>query len=328
MKGKVKIGLLGVGHLGRIHLRLLKEIEGFHIVGFYDPDDEAAQQAALEFEAKRFADPATLIAECDAIDIVTPTMTHFEMAVMALKKGRHIFIEKPLTHTLEEARKLHKLIDEARVQCMVGHVERFNPAFLSVQPKQLNPLFIEVHRLAQFNPRGTDVSVVHDLMIHDIDLILSMVKGNIKRISASGVPIVSDTPDIANARIEFDNGCVANITASRISIKNMRKMRIFQHGAYVSMDFLERKAEVFSISDIPGNHPQQFEVDLAEKGKKYITYEKPEPPESNAIRTELEHFLRAIQTNQPAPVTALDGLMAMEVGHKILEKIKRAAAGL
>ncbi|MFN8308697.1 MAG: Gfo/Idh/MocA family oxidoreductase [Chitinophagales bacterium] len=323
MKGKVKIGLFGAGHLGHIHLKLLLEVPGFELIGFFDPDDKAAAKAIETFHLKRFSNAADLIAAADAVDIVTPTLTHFEIAVMAVKMGRHIFVEKPFTATVEEARKLTKLIDEARVQCMVGHVERFNPAFLSIGKSNLNPLFIEVHRLAQFNPRGTDVSVVHDLMIHDIDIILSIVKGNVKRISASGVAIVSDSPDIANARIEFDNGCVANITASRISVKNMRKMRIFQPGSYVSIDFLKQQSEIFTISDQPGASAGEFEVDMAERGKKYITYEKPEKVPVNAIKMELEHFLESVRTNKPAPVTAHDGFLAMEIGQKVLDKMKR-----
>jgi predicted dehydrogenase len=322
MKDKVKIGLLGVGHLGKIHLKLLKEIEGYEVVGFYDPNPELAQQVAADFGVPAFGSESELIEKCEAIDIVTPTTAHFDCAVKALKKFKHIFIEKPLTHTVEEAATLVKLVEEARIKCMVGHVERFNPALLSLNKKQIKPLFIEVHRLAQFNPRGTDVSVVHDLMIHDLDIILSLVKANVKRISASGVAIVSSTPDIANARIEFDNGCVANLTASRISIKNMRKMRIFQPGAYISMDFLKQKSEIFKIEDVPTpNKENQFEIELADHTKKYITYDIPELKEVNAIKMELELFHKSITTNKPTPVNIHDGYLAMELGQRILDKI-------
>jgi predicted dehydrogenase len=318
----VKIGLMGVGHLGKIHLKLLKEIEGFEVVGFVDSDDANAEKVVADFGVKRFLSAEDLVNACDAIDIVTPTTSHFDCAVLAIKKFKHIFIEKPLAHTLDEARTLTALVDEARVKCMVGHVERFNPALLSLGKKNIKPLFIEVHRLAQFNPRGTDVSVVHDLMIHDIDIILSLVKANVKHISASGVAIISNTPDIANARIEFDNGCVANVTASRISVKNMRKMRIFQQGSYISIDFLKQKSEVFRIEDKPTlNGENQFEIEVADNQKKYISYEVPEKKEVNAIKMELELFYKSIVTNKPTPVTVQDGYLAMEVGQRILDKI-------
>ena len=322
MKEKVKIGLLGAGHLGKIHLKLLKEIEGYEVVGFYDSNEETAAQVAADFGVKAFANQQALIAQCDALDIVTPTTAHYACAVAALKKFKHIFIEKPLATTTAEASELVKLVDEARVKCMIGHVERFNPALLSLNKKLIKPLFIEVHRLAQFNPRGTDVSVVHDLMIHDLDIILSLVKANVKKISASGVAIVSSTPDIANARIEFDNGCVANLTASRISVKNMRKMRIFQTGSYISMDFLKQKSEIFRIEDQPTpDRENQFEIELADHTKKYITYDKPELKEVNAIKMELELFHRSITTNKPSPVSIHDGFLAMELSQKIMDKI-------
>ena len=322
MKEKVKIGLLGAGHLGKIHLKLLKEIEGYEVVGFYDSNEEIAAQVAADFGVKAYSSQQALIAQCDALDIVTPTTAHYACAVAALKKFKHIFIEKPLATTTAEASELVKLVDEARVKCMIGHVERFNPALLSLNKKLIKPLFIEVHRLAQFNPRGTDVSVVHDLMIHDLDIILSLVKANVKKISASGVAIVSSTPDIANARIEFDNGCVANLTASRISVKNMRKMRIFQTGSYISMDFLKQKSEIFRIEDEPSpDRENQFEIELADKTKKYITYDKPELKEVNAIKMELELFHRSITTNKPSPVSIHDGFLAMELSQKIMDKI-------
>lgn len=322
----VKIGLFGVGHLGKIHLKLLKEIPGYEVVGFYDPDDKNAHKAETDFGVKRFDSAKRLIDACDALDIVSPTTTHFQIATEAIKQFKHIFIEKPLCTDLEEAKQLVALVDEARVKAMVGHVERFNPAILSLNKKTIKPLFIEVHRLAQFNPRGTDVSVVLDLMIHDIDIILSLVKANVKRVSASGVAIVSKSPDIANARIEFDNGCVANITASRISVKNMRKMRVFQPGAYISMDFLAKKADTFRIEDeVPGgdNGLQHLEIELHDNSKKYITYETSEKKEVNAIKMELELFHKSIAQNKPVPVSVLEGYNAMDVAHQILDKINQ-----
>jgi predicted dehydrogenase len=319
----VRIGIFGVGHLGKIHVRLLKEIPGFNIIGFYDPDDKNAEKAETEFELKRFDSAKKLIESCDAIDIVSPTTTHFQIAKDAIKKGKHIFIEKPLASTVKEAHELVELVDEARVKAMVGHVERFNPALLALNKKDIKPMFIEVHRLAEFNPRGTDVSVVLDLMIHDLDIILSLVKANVKRVSASGVAILSKTPDIANARIEFDNGCVANVTASRISVKSMRKMRIFQPGGYISMDFLKKKSDLFRIDDHKPTDPEtnHFEIDLADSSKKYISFETAEKKDVNAIKMELEHFYKAIAQNKPVPITMLDGYNAMNLAQTILDKI-------
>ncbi len=316
--------MFGVGHLGKIHVKLLKEISGYDIIGFYDPDDKNADKAETDFGIKRFDSAKKLIEGCDAIDIVSPTTTHFQIATDAIKKGKHIFIEKPLATTVKEAKELVELVDEARVKAMVGHVERFNPALLSLNKKNIKPMFIEVHRLAEFNPRGTDVSVVLDLMIHDLDIILSLVKANVKKVSASGVAILSKSPDIANARIEFDNGCVANVTASRISVKSMRKMRIFQPGAYISMDFLKKKSDLFRIEDdkpsanAEANH---FEIDLPDNTKKYITYETAEKKDVNAIQMELELFHKSITQNKPVPVTMLDGYNAMHLAQSILDKI-------
>ncbi len=326
MTKKVRIGIFGVGHLGKIHLRLLKEIPGYEVMGFYDPDDTNAQTAIDEYGIPRFDSPKKLLENCDAVDIVSPTTTHFQIAKEAIRKGRHVFIEKPLTHTLKEAKELVSLADEARVKAMVGHVERFNPAILGLNKKNLHPVFIEVHRLAEFNPRGTDVSVVLDLMIHDIDIILSLVKANVKRVSASGVAILSKSPDIANARIEFDNGCVANVTASRISVKSMRKMRIFQPGAYISMDFLKKKSDLFRIADrAPSatDSPQHFEIDLPDNNKKYITYETIEKKDGNAIQMELELFYQSITQNKLVPVSISEGYQAMQVAYQILDKIEQ-----
>ena len=307
--------------MGKIHVKLLKEIAGYEVVGFYDPDDTNAAKATADFGITRFDSPLKLIEACDAVDVVSPTVTHFQIAKEVIKNGKHLFIEKPLANTLREAKELVSLSDEAGIKAMVGHVERFNPALLALDKKNLNPLFIEVHRLAEFNPRGTDVSVVLDLMIHDIDIILSLVKGNVKRVSASGVAIISKSPDIANARIEFDNGCVANVTASRISVKSMRKMRIFQPGSYISMDFLKKKSDVFRIED-KAPETNHFELDLLDSGKKYISFETAEKKDVNAIKMELELFHTSITENKPVPVSIYDGYHAMQVAHQILDKIE------
>ncbi len=320
----LKIGILGVGHLGKIHLKQIKEIPNFKLVGIYDTNESIAIEVAKEFNTVRFESIDELIDKVDVVDIVTPTLSHFESAVKALKKSKHIFIEKPITTTTTEAKELMALATEANVKVQVGHVERFNPAFLIAKPFLTKPMFIETHRLAQFNPRGTDVPVVLDLMIHDIDIILNVVKSSIKRISASGVAVVSDTPDIANARIEFDNGCVANLTASRISLKNMRKSRFFQRDAYISVDFLKKSTEVVRIKEIEGDiDPLALTIDLGEeKGSKLIYFEKPEVKETNAIKMELELLYEAIKNNTTPIVNIQDGYDALNVAYQIIEKLK------
>jgi predicted dehydrogenase len=323
----LKIGVLGAGHLGKIHLKCIKEIADFDLVGFYDPDTENAVRTQTEFGVKYWDSLDDLIDAVDVVDIVTPTVSHFECAAKALKKCRHVFIEKPIVTTVEEARELIKIAAEASVKVQVGHVERFNPAFLAVEAMFDRPMFIESHRLAQFNPRGTDVPVILDLMIHDIDIVLSVVRSNIRKISASGVAVVSDTPDIANARIEFDNGCVANLTASRISLKNMRKSRFFQRDAYISIDFLKKEVEVVKIIDAAGEDvPPGFVLELGPgRGTKQISFDKPEIKPLNAIKAELESFYSAIVNNTVPPVTINDGSSALEVAYQIIEKINQNA---
>ena len=320
----LKIGVIGAGHLGKIHIRLLKEINLFELIGFFDVDEENRKKVEQEYQVKGFADMDELISVVDVVDIVTPTLAHFDCASRALKLSKHVFIEKPITNTVEEAKQLIYLSEEANVKVQVGHVERFNPAFTAALPYINNPMFIETHRLAQFNPRGTDVPVVLDLMIHDIDIVLSVVKSNIKKINASGVAVVSDTPDIANARIEFDNGCVANLTASRISLKNMRKTRMFQKDAYISVDFLEKQAEIVKLKSVVGEpDPLSVTLDLGNgKGKKQIYFDKPQVNEVNAIKEELTQFALAITNNTTPLVNINDGYNALDVAHKIVEKLK------
>ena len=323
----LKIGILGAGHLGKIHLKLLKELKkDYEVIGFYDPNRDNAKKVNREFRVKSFKKIEELISESDVIDIVTPTLSHFNCAMEAIKAHKHVFIEKPITNTLKEAEILMNLSREAGVKVQVGHVERFNPAFTAAQPYYNQPMFIEAHRLAEFNPRGTDVPVVLDLMIHDIDIILSIVKSNIRKVSASGVSIISDTPDIANARIEFDNGCVANITASRMSLKNMRKTRIFQKDAYISVDFLDKKTEVIRLKNLkPSEKQDPFAIvlDLG-KGmkKKQIYFENPDIEENNAIKDELKSFAESIKNNTDPIVTIEDGFHALEAAYMILEKMK------
>lgn len=320
----LKIGVIGAGHLGKIHIKLLKEIPDFELIGFFDKSSEVVQQVQDEFGIASYKSADELIDAADVIDIVTPTLYHYEYAVKALKKSKHIFIEKPLTGTIREAKSLLELAKEANVKVQVGHVERFNPAFIAAKSYCSYPMFIETHRLAQFNPRGTDVSVVLDLMIHDIDIILSVVKSNIKRINASGVAVISETPDIANARIEFDNGCVANLTASRISMKNMRKSRFFQKDAYISVDFLDKKVEVVRMKNITGtDDPMAITIDLGQnKGTKQIYFETPQVEATNAIKAELESLAKAITDNTTPLVNLDDGYKALDVAYIIIEKLK------
>ena len=317
----LKAGVLGAGHLGKIHLRLLKQSEKFELVGFYDADGTNAKKVEEEFGYKYFSTIDELIDAVDVVDIVTPTLSHYECAKKAIAKGKHIFIEKPITNTVEEAEHIRELLAQHNIRGQVGHVERFNPAFKAIKDLIDNPMFIETHRLAEFNPRGTDVPVVLDLMIHDIDIILSVVKSNVKQISASGVAVISDTPDIANARIEFENGCVANLTASRISLKNMRKTRFFQKDAYISVDFLEKKCEVVKMKDAP-EQPGDFDMILqnAEGVKKQIYFDNPDIPNNNAILEELETFADAINNNTTPIVSLHDGTEALRVATMIIKQ--------
>ncbi|WP_276481213.1 Gfo/Idh/MocA family oxidoreductase [Paraflavitalea pollutisoli] len=317
----LKVGVFGVGHLGKFHLNNWKEITDVELVGFYDPNDAAAQEVTEKYQLPRFLDPERLIDAVDMVDIVAPTNYHFDLCKAAIRKGRHVFVEKPLANTMEEARELVKLVRESNVKLQVGHVERFNPAYLGIQHMQLNPMFIEVHRLAQFNPRGTEVSVILDLMIHDIDIILSIVKSEVKQISASGVAVMTDTPDIANVRIEFNNGCVANLTSSRISMKRMRKMRLFQKDAYIGVDFLNKKSEVIKLKTPQDVDAFSFDLETPH-GTRTIAVINPQVPEVNAIKKELEAFRDSILHNTPTKVSEVDGYRAMDVAHQILHKIK------
>lgn len=328
---QLKIGVLGAGHLGKIHLKLIKNIAEYQLIGFYDLNKEISKSVSTEFGVKAFDSVDELIEECDVVDIVTPTLSHYDCAVKALKRSKHLFIEKPLANTLDEAREMIELCSEANVKVQVGHVERFNPAFIAARPYIDNPLFIETHRLAQFNPRGTDVSVVLDLMIHDIDIVMSVVKSEVKKISTSGVAVVSDTPDIANARIEFDNGCVANLTASRMSLKNMRKSRFFQRDAYISVDFLDKSSEVVRLKTIESEPEDPLAVTLdlgGGKGKKQIWFEKPATEESNAIESELRSLAQAIHDDTEPVVDIHAGFKALQVAHQIADKLQFSSSVL
>lgn len=315
----LKIGILGAGHLGKIHLRIVASSPTYELLGFYDPDTEAVAKLVKEQGYTAYESAEALIEAVDVVSIITPTLSHFEMAKKAIRAKKHVFIEKPIAKTNQEAASLTQLADEYGVLGQVGHVERFNPAFKAVQSSLQNPMFIETHRLAEFNPRGTDVSVVLDLMIHDIDIVLSVVHSPIKHIDASGVAVISDTPDISNARIVFENGCVANFTASRISLKKMRKTRFFQKNAYIAVDYLTQKVEVVKMKDAP-EQADDLSILLtnAEGKKKQIYFENPSIPKGKAIQDELEHFASCIQAKKKPTVSLQDGAAALEVANKII----------
>ena len=323
----LRIGVLGAGHLGKIHLNCIKQIDKYNLIGFFDPAAETAKEVESELGVHCFNSIDDLIDAVDVVDIVTPTIRHFECASKALQKRKHVFIEKPIVATPEEANALKKLADEAGVKVQVGHVERFNPAFIAAEPLIKEPLFIEAHRLALFNPRGTDVPVVLDLMVHDLDILLTIVKSPISHISASGVSIVSPTPDITNVRIEFENGAVANLTASRLSLKNMRKTRIFQKGAYITVDFLDKIAEIIRINDeIDDTNPLSATITLGDGSEKQITFERPEIHPINAIQTELESFYDAIVHNTVPAVTIDDGINVLKLAYRILDAVDASTA--
>jgi len=316
----IKAGVIGAGHLGKIHLRLLEASQRYKLIGFYDSNNKNAKTLSREKGYRLFDSLEELIESCEMIDIVTPTLFHHEVSLKAIAKKKHIFIEKPIANSVFEAKEITKAAKEKGVLGQVGHVERFNPAFKAANYAITNPMFIESHRLAEFNPRGTDVPVVLDLMIHDIDILLSVVKSKVKAISASGVSVISTTPDIANARIEFENGCVANLTASRISLKKMRKTRFFQKDAYISVDFLEKKAEIVKMKEAP-EKPNDFAMILqnAEGQKKEIYFENPVINNSNAILEELETFSDAIEGKNTPLVSLENGTEALNIAFQIIK---------
>lgn len=319
----LKVGVLGAGHFGMIHLKLLNQSPEFHLIGFHDTNIDLAQKITEEFGYHFYDELSSLIDNVDAVIIATPTHAHFECAQTAIKKGKHVFIEKPISNSLEEALKIMALAEKFKVIGQIGHVERFNPAFLASKDYINNPLFIETHRLAEFNPRGNDVPVVLDLMIHDLDIILNVVHSKVKHISASGVSIISETPDIANARIEFENGCVANLTASRVSMKNMRKCRFFQKDAYISIDFLMKNVEIVRMKDVT-NPIDEFAMVLnnAEGVKKQIYFDTVEINPNNAILDELESFVQSIKNNTTPIVSLQQGADALKLAHQIIKSFK------
>ena len=320
----LKIGIFGAGHLGKIHLKIAENSNIFELVGFHDSDFNVVNKILKEFDYKFFENPDALINSVDVVSIITPTISHFKIAEKAIKASKHLFIEKPIAQTDDEANTLVNLAIDYKVLGQVGHVERFNPAYQSIKSTLINPMFIEAHRLAEFNPRGTDVSVILDLMIHDIDIILSVVDSPIRRIDASGVAVISKTPDICNARVTFENGCVANFTASRISMKKMRKTRFFQKEAYIAVDYLTKKVEVVKIKNAP-KQTDDLSILLtnAEGDKKQIYFEIPKIGEINPIQEELEDFAKSINKNKRPTISLKDGAYALKVAHQIIACINQ-----
>ncbi|HZV13390.1 MAG TPA: Gfo/Idh/MocA family oxidoreductase [Candidatus Kapabacteria bacterium] len=322
----LRVGVIGVGHLGSIHAALWKEVSGAELEGVFDTDSASAERIAAKHGVTAYQSIEQMLNAVDAVSIVTPTSYHYETALLALNAGKHCMIEKPITSTVQQAKEIAALAGKKKLKIQVGHIERFNPALLALEKTMINPLFIESHRLAQFSPRATDVAVVHDLMIHDIDVILSLVQSPVVQIDANGVSVVSDTVDIANARIRFANGCVANVTASRISQRQMRKMRIFQNDAYISIDFAQPVVEVFKLIDSDAQSAgaaPTMKLGQIEKGKqkRTIVYEQPEIKQVNALKHELELFRNAIVNDTPTVVTAEEGTQALEVAEEIMGKI-------
>ncbi|MBK7981748.1 MAG: Gfo/Idh/MocA family oxidoreductase [Ignavibacteriae bacterium] len=321
----LKVGILGTGHLGKIHTKLIKEVPRAELIGVYDLNYETAKAVANDNKTNCFNNLNEFLSSIDAVSIVATTSAHYELIKNAFEKNVHVFVEKPITSTIPQAEEVVKISHEKNLKLQVGHIERFNSALLSLEKYQLEPKFIQTDRLAQFNPRGTDVAVVLDLMIHDIDIILSLVKSKVKEVRASGIAVVSENVDIANARIEFENGAVANVTASRISQKKMRKMRMFQKDSYISVDFNSGVSEVYRLispSDLNLEHFLSFgEIGIGEH-RKSVVYEQPEIKEVNALKHELHLFVDSILDDKRPVVSGDDGLEALKVAQIILEKIE------
>ena len=324
---KIKLGIIGSGHLGRLHTKLAGDIPNAELTGIYDIDSEKAAKVGDELGVKVFSDIDELISSSDAVSIVATTSSHYDLMLKAFEHDKHVFVEKPITAEIKEAEEVVKIADQKKLKLQVGHIERFNPALLSLEKYQLEPMFIQTDRLAQFNPRGTDVAVVHDLMIHDIDIILSLIKSDVKEVKASGVNVVSDKIDIANARLEFENGAVANVTASRISQKKMRKMRMFQKDTYIALDFTTGVSEVYRLVS-PGDKSLEHLISFGEMGvgenKKALIYEQPELKEVNALKYELQLFIDAVLKDIQPVVSGYDGLRALKVAEMILKEIEES----
>jgi predicted dehydrogenase len=322
---KLKVGVIGTGHLGKLHIKMFKSIENCELVCIYDANPEQAKVVSEEFNIRSTPSLQELLKQVDAVSIAATTTAHYELAKKCFESGVHVFIEKPITTTIKEAEELVEISEKKNLNLQVGHIERFNPALVSMEKYIDEPRFIQTDRLAQFNPRGTDVAVVLDLMIHDIDIILSLVKSDVVDVQANGVAVVSDHLDIANARLQFANGAVANVTASRISQKKLRKMRIFQKDSYIALDFITGVAESYRLLSPDAQvEPTQIsfgEIGIGDKRKKLV-YEQPEQKELNALQYELQLFVNSVANNSKPVVSGMDGLRALKVAQLIIQKIE------
>ncbi|MFW6179910.1 MAG: Gfo/Idh/MocA family protein [Desulfohalobiaceae bacterium] len=323
---RLALGIVGVGYLGQIHTKLASSIGEIDLVGIYDQDQAKCRQIAEQFGTVAFSRLDSLLRRVQAVSIVVPTEAHHQVALQALEQDCHLFIEKPMAHTVDQAQEINHTARQKDRKVQVGHIERFNPAFLCLRDKAIQPLFVECHRLSRYNPRGTDVSVILDLMIHDLDIILHLMQGRPKSIQACGVSVVSEGEDIANVRLGFEGGSVANLTSSRISTKDMRKMRIFQRNCYIGIDFLEQKSQLISLASGEKQECGPEALVLGQIGNgaqsRQVILETPPSPEVNSLQKELQEFARAVLHNTHTPVTGEDGLLALELAHTILDKIK------
>ena len=328
---ELNVGVVGTGHLGKLHIKMFRDIENCNLVGVHDSNTEQAKLASDKFSVKVFDSLESLLENVNAISIAATTSAHYELAKECLQAGRHIFIEKPITATIQEAEEIVDLANSLNLKLQIGHIERFNPALVSMEKYIIDPKFIQTDRLAQFNPRGTDVAVVLDLMIHDIDIILSLIKSKVENIEANGVAVVSDNIDIANARIQFENGSVANVTASRISQKKMRKMRIFQRNSYVALDFVTGVSEVYRLLPVDQEVEHSLisfgEIGVGDK-KKRLVYEQPENKQINALKYELQLFVDSVLENKNPVITGSDGLRALRIAKIIIDKIQSSKVDL
>lgn len=322
----LKVAVVGVGHLGFHHVRKFSQMQNVKLSGIFDADPKRLASVAKELQVPAFNSYEELLNACDAVDVAATTSSHHQLAKEALLAGKHVFIEKPITSELSQAQELLHLANMGNLKIQVGHIERFNPVILAVEQDIHNPMFIESHRLSTYQPRGTDVPVVLDLMIHDIDLILDFIKSPVKHIHASGVGILTPSIDIANARIEFANGAIANVTSSRVSMKQERKIRFFQRNAYFSLDFISQKATLMKpAKDALKFLPQILAKDPSLKAEQLVDIQKFDAVSSNkdALSLELESFVDAILLDKQPIVDGEAGFRALEVAFKILEIIKK-----
>ena len=319
----IPIGLAGAGHLGKFHIECLQRIEEFQFIGFYDSDEERAQEIASKYNVAYFPSFDELLDSVEALCIVTPTITHYDLARKAIDRNKHLFIEKPLTDNPSTSFELAEQVLKHNLVGRVGHVERYNPAYVAAKKLGIHsPLFIEAHRLSPFNVRGLDVPVIMDLMIHDIDLVLSMVDSEVDHIEANGVGVAGQSADICNARITFKNNAVANLTASRISLKQMRKLRLFQRDQYMAIDFLEHEVQVVKLLHEEPVDQLSMRLDLP-GGARFIAADNPEVTKHNAIEEELKEFNLAIKGQSGSGVTFLQAARAVDVAHKIMDQITK-----